>query len=51
LSEIAFALKLGVPVVGLDTWQLTRRGQPIPSIIEVQTPVEAIDKALALIGI
>jgi uncharacterized protein (TIGR00725 family) len=50
LSEIAFALKLGVPVVGLDTWQLARRGRPVDAVIEARTPVEAVEKALALIG-
>jgi uncharacterized protein (TIGR00725 family) len=50
LSEIAFALKLGVPVVGLDTWQLARRGRPVSAIVEARTPVEAVEKAIALIG-
>jgi uncharacterized protein (TIGR00725 family) len=50
LSEIAFALKLGVPVVGLDTWQLARRGRPVDAVIEARTPAEAVEKALALIG-
>jgi uncharacterized protein (TIGR00725 family) len=51
LSEIAFALKLGVPVVGLDTWQLARRGRPVGVVIEARTPEEAVEKALALIGV
>jgi uncharacterized protein (TIGR00725 family) len=48
LSEIAFALKLGIPVVGLDTWQLAKQGRLVPSIVEAETPVEAVDRALAL---
>jgi len=48
LSEIAYALKLGIPVVGLSTWQLAREGRPLSAIVEAATPVEAVDKALAL---
>jgi uncharacterized protein (TIGR00725 family) len=48
LSEIAYALKLGIPVVGLNTWQLTRQGRLVPAIVEAATPVEAVDKALVL---
>src|SRR6184192_2483659 len=29
LSEIAFALKTGVPVVGLGTWELAQQGQTV----------------------
>lgn len=48
LSEIAHALKLGIPVVGLGTWELSRDGQPRQSIVRAQTPQEAVQKALAL---
>lgn len=48
LSEIAFALKLGVPVVGLNTWQLAREGQIVPAFAAVQTPELAVERALAL---
>jgi uncharacterized protein (TIGR00725 family) len=48
LSEIAYALKLGIPVVGLNTWQLAREGRPVSAIEEATTPAEAVDKALAL---
>lgn len=48
LSEIAFALKLGRPVVGLQTWKLAQNGKPVEEIIEVATPQEAVEKALAL---
>ncbi len=50
LSEIAYALKLGIPVVGLNTWQLAKEGRPESAIFEVTTPVEAVDKALKLAG-
>jgi uncharacterized protein (TIGR00725 family) len=48
LSEIAFALKLGVPVVGLHTWQLARHGRIQPHITEAATPEDAVRRALAL---
>jgi len=48
LSEIAYALKLGIPIVGLDTWQLAKGGRLVSVIVEAATPSEAVDKALAL---
>src|SRR2546430_16592372 len=33
LSEIGFALKLGKPVVGLDTWEPAREGRADESIV------------------
>jgi uncharacterized protein (TIGR00725 family) len=47
LSEIAFALKMGKPVIGLVTWELSREGMPDP-IIRATSPVEAVARALAL---
>jgi len=46
LSEIALALKLGRPVVGLGTWRLAQpegRRVPLPS---ARTPEEAVARAL-----
>jgi uncharacterized protein (TIGR00725 family) len=49
LSEIAHALKLGIPVVGLGTWQLSKDGQDERNGIIVATdPADAVRKALAL---
>ena len=48
LSEIAFALKMGRPVVGLRTWQLAQNGKLRKDIIEAASPLEAVEKALAL---
>ncbi|MGQ9546240.1 MAG: TIGR00725 family protein [Dehalococcoidia bacterium] len=48
LSEIAFALKYGIPVIGLNTWSLSRNGQEDASIIKVQSAAEAVDKAISL---
>lgn len=50
LSEIAFALKLGIPVVGLGTWQVAKEGKRVRDIVEVSTPEEAVETALRLAG-
>jgi len=47
LSEIAHALKLGIPVVGLNTWQLAKDDQERQAIVRAATPQEAVEKALA----
>ena len=47
LSEIAFALKTGVPVVGLDSWDLGRKGKPSP-IRVAGSPAEAAALAAEL---
>jgi uncharacterized protein (TIGR00725 family) len=48
LSEIALALRLGRPVVGLGTWELTREGRPVEAIVVAATPAEAAERAVAL---
>jgi len=48
LSEIAHALQDNTPVIGLNTWSLSRNGQPENSIILAQDAAEAVDKALDL---
>ena len=48
LSEISHALENGIPVIGLNTWSLSRKGQQDNSIILAQNPTEAVDKALNL---
>jgi uncharacterized protein (TIGR00725 family) len=51
LSEIALALKLGKPVVGLATWELRRHGAgPDPGIHVAGDPAAAAALALALAG-
>ncbi len=49
LSEISHALQNGIPVIGLNTWSLSRNGQPDNSIIPAQNPTEAVEKAINLI--
>jgi uncharacterized protein (TIGR00725 family) len=48
LSEIGLALKMGRPVVGLDTWELCRDGQPADDIVPADTAAGAVELALAL---
>jgi uncharacterized protein (TIGR00725 family) len=48
LSEIAYALKSSIPVIGLNTWSLSRNGQGDDSIIRVQSATEAVGKAISL---
>ena len=46
LSEIGHALGEGIPVVGLNTWNLSRNGQVEESITVASDPVDAVEKAL-----
>jgi uncharacterized protein (TIGR00725 family) len=48
LSEISFALKTGVPVVGLDTWELVKGGAEAGAIVRVAAPAAAATEALRL---
>jgi uncharacterized protein (TIGR00725 family) len=45
LSEIGHARKLGIPVVGLETWSLKKEGYT--GIIEAKSPAEAVKRAIA----
>ena len=48
LSEISHALQNGIPVIGLNTWSLSRNSKQDNSIIPAQNATEAVDKALNL---
>ena len=48
LSEISHALQSGIPVIGLKTWSLSKNGRQDNSITVVQSPAEAVNKALSL---
>ena len=50
LSEIGFALKMGRPVVGLQTWELSHGGRRVEDVVEASTPGEAVEVALMLAG-
>ena len=46
LSEIGHALKAGIPVVGLKTWELSKDGTGDPSIVMAFDPADAVEKAV-----
>jgi uncharacterized protein (TIGR00725 family) len=50
LTEIAFALQNHIPVIGLNTWGLSQKGQPDNSIVIASDPVDAVNKAISLSG-
>jgi uncharacterized protein (TIGR00725 family) len=50
LSEIALALKMGKPVVGLGTWELAKAGEAVDAIVRVTDPREAVSTAFRLAG-
>ena len=50
LSEIALALKLGRPVVGVRTWQAHRGGEPVSGVVAAGDGRAAVGMALELAG-
>ncbi len=48
LSEIGFALKNNIPIIGLNTWSLSRNNQPDNTIILTEDPLDAADLAIEL---
>lgn len=50
LSEIGLALKIGTPIVGLQTWQVSIDGQEISTskLYRASSPKEAVEKAIEL---
>lgn len=48
LAEIALALKVSTPVVGIATWEPARTGQAVDDIERVESAAEAVDLALEL---
>ena len=46
LSEVALALRVGVPVVGLETWGLTLAGARVDAFTMARSPEEAARFAL-----
>jgi hypothetical protein len=47
-TENGFALKGGIPVVGLSTWTFYKNGEEDKSIIKADDAVDAVEKAIAL---
>src|SRR5258708_11285493 len=48
LSEIALALKIGKPAVGIGTWELLKSGRPHQSMLRPPAPPESATTALTL---
>jgi uncharacterized protein (TIGR00725 family) len=48
LSEIALALRRGVPVLGVGTWELGRAGRPVAGVRAVDDAETAVAEALRL---
>jgi uncharacterized protein (TIGR00725 family) len=51
LSEIAFGLKMGKPVIGLESWDLGECPQESTHIVHAKTPNYAVDLAEKLGGV
>lgn len=47
LSELALALKAGIPVIGLDTWQLRRDGRDDDGVEVAASAEDAVARARA----
>ena len=48
LTEIAFALKSSIPIIGLNTWSLSRSGREEESIVRAKDATDAVEKAISL---
>ena len=48
LSEIALALRRGLPVLGVATWELARGGEPVAGVRTVDDAATAVAEALRL---
>ncbi|MDP8938560.1 MAG: TIGR00725 family protein [Actinomycetota bacterium] len=51
LSEIALALRMGKPVVGVSTWELARDGHPVDAVIPATGPADAAALAFAQVSL
>lgn len=50
LSEIAFALKIGIPVVGIGTWELHKDGRRRDAFATAHDAADGVVQALSLAG-
>jgi uncharacterized protein (TIGR00725 family) len=48
LSEIALALRAGIPVLGVGTWEPARGGEPVAGVRAVDDAATAVAEALRL---
>ena len=51
LSEIALALKMGKPVIAINSWQLKPPARLSLAPLNAETAAEALEKGLALVGV
>jgi uncharacterized protein (TIGR00725 family) len=50
LSEIAFAVRAGLPMVGIGSWELAKDGQLVEGIVAMDSPSEAVAAVLERIS-
>ncbi|MFA5628928.1 MAG: TIGR00725 family protein [Dehalococcoidales bacterium] len=50
LTEIGYALKSGIPVIGIDTWKLATKKAVCESIIRVDNAIDAVNTAIEMIS-
>ena len=50
LTEIGYALQSGIPVIGLETWSLSKDNRADANIIPAASAKEAVDLAMNLIN-
>lgn len=50
LSEIGLALKMGVPVVGLNTWKLGAPDNPRDPLLRATSPADAVELAFKCVN-
>ncbi|AQW62226.1 TIGR00725 family protein [Dehalococcoides mccartyi] len=50
LSEIAYALQSGLPVIALNSWSMSQNGKSDSAVIKAENALEAVTKALDLIN-
>jgi uncharacterized protein (TIGR00725 family) len=48
LTEIGYALQTGIPVIGLNTWTISRNDKRDKAIIPAESPAEAVEMALEI---
>jgi len=48
LSEIAYALQANIPIVGVNTWSLSRNGEEETAILRADDAETAVEMAVAL---
>ncbi|MBI4579526.1 MAG: TIGR00725 family protein [Planctomycetes bacterium] len=50
LAEIAFARKRGIPVIGLDSWEIDADRAATSGVVPAVSPEDAVARALELLG-